>query len=200
MLTSPVSDDSLLTELQAAIEARRVAEARVAELRQSLITRDLPRPWSFSHAGISGWVRDVPGQRGFADAHVTRAAVSEKLREAILALAWDRSAGPLDVQASASCAETGESIELSVHLPQTVPACLRDSGHEWAAVFLLEDLIEGHPRGRRVTEGCPHCDGQKQSLWPDTRCFPDAVVVTYQAPHHYPEGSIRRRLAEGAMP
>lgn len=174
-----------LIELQAALEARRVAEERVAELRHLLITHDLPRPWVFSHEGQSDW-RDHPGQRGFLTIDATRARVEAELREAVLALPWDRSDRHY-VRASASCSLTGESVELLIPIEQDVPDCLRTDGHEWFT--LLDDRSpEDHPGCRRLTEGCPHCDGQKTTL------SGAESAVTYDAPHHYPEGSVRRRL------
>lgn len=180
-----------VTDLRAAIAALRLAEDRVAELRHEIRTRDLSRPWVFSHDRISGWVDDQPARTRFVTVECTRAEVEAKLRAAILALPFERSDKPTDVTATASCSETGEAIDVSVHLPQAVPDCLRSEGHQWSTLLSDERPSEGY---RQITEGCPHCDGQRVTQWPQPRG--SEAAVTYDAPHHYPEGSVRRRLAE----
>jgi hypothetical protein len=190
-MTQPTND--LLTELRTAMEARRVAEELVGELRREVVARDVPRPWVFSHGGVAGWVKDQPARPSFITVESTRAEVDRKLRAAVRASTFDTSERPIDVHATAYCNETGESVSgVWVHLEQTVPDCVRPEGHDWSVVCLDDRSPEGHPSGRLLTEGCPHCDGQRKTLW--IHADHEHTVVSYEAPHHYPEGAMRRAL------
>lgn len=186
----------LFTELRATLETRRVAEQRISELRQLILRGDLPRPWSFSHEGAADWARDQPGARDFLTVEATRVQVEAKLEEAIRALPFDRSAKPLDIRATGYCKDTGESVEIWVQLSQTEPACERPEGHEWAA--LIDDSSpEDFRDGRKLTQGCPHCDGRKETLWPH-KSKPHCVV-SYEVPG-YSEGWVARELRSGQRP
>lgn len=185
--------DDLLTRIRAAREAQRLAEERVSTLRREILARDVPRPWSFSHEGVAHWTRDQPASSDFATVNATWAQVEDKLRDAICGLPFDRSERPLEIRATGRCKDTGESVEIYVHLPQAEPPCIRSEGHEWSALYSDDRNPEGHPGGLRRLEGCPHCDGCKTTIWPQAS-NPGNAIVTFEAPHHYPEGHVRRHV------
>lgn len=186
----------LITELRAALEARLVAEQRVSELRQQIFRGDLPREWTFSHDGVDTLTRQQLGRHEFSTAMATRAQVETQLRDAVRALSFDRRECPLEVRGKATCKLTHETVEIWIHLEQDEPACERAEGHAWAPL-MDETGPEDFPGGRKLTEGCPHCDGRKDALWPH-KSNPK-VIVSYEVPA-YPEGWVKRELQSGQRP
>jgi len=193
MPQDPAATIDLIPELQAAIEASQQAAARVAELRKAVLTQDLPRQWSFSHEGYSTWRCDEGGKLDFVTVLARRASIESKLREAVRALPLDRTQESLSIRARATCKLTSETIEVCVDVAQDEPECVRAQGHDWARMY-DERHLRDFPGGRRITEGCPHCDGRKTTIFPDAT-LPE-TQLTYEAPHHYTEGWVRQVLAD----
>jgi hypothetical protein len=173
-------------ELQAAIHAAKAAEERVFELRSALVKADEPRKWRLSHERVYQFEREYPGTYGFAECTATRAEIEGRLREEISRLAFDRTRSPLDVQARASCALTGETLETYVWIEQTVPECTEGDSHRW---LVMGDHASS-PRGRKLVEGCPKCNCRRDTEWPDAS-KPEAAKVAYDA-DHYPDGDVQR--------
>lgn len=191
-----MTSTDLLTELGSALETRRQAEDRVKELRHEVFLHDVPREWAFSHEGVSTLARVQLGRHEFATAMATRAEVEAKLSEAVRAQPFNRTECPLDVRSKATCSLTGETVEVWVHVAQDEPKCERTEGHEWSPL-MDETGPEDFPGGRKLTHGCPHCDGRKDTLWPHKS--KPKLVIRYEVPG-YPEGWVAQELRSGQRP
>lgn len=108
-----------IVALSAALETRAAAEARVVELRRTVIQADEPRTWSFSHAGVHDRSMSYPAQADFAYSTLRRAEVEAQLRDAMQLIPFDRTQGSYQVRATATCALTNESVSLDVAILQT---------------------------------------------------------------------------------
>lgn len=180
-----------LARLDTLRSAAEAADALVTELRAAVIEADEPREWSFS----DGEARDFERQT------LPLADVKQALSSAIESGDYGQHESTTWVDAYATCALTGERIDVTVTMGPDEPECT-GAKHDWQSPIEIVGGIKenpgvwGHGGGVIITECCMHCGCKRTTdTWaqrPDTG-EQGLESVTYEPGAYAEEINTRRR-------
>ena len=161
----------------------------LAQHRAEIIEADEPREWSFSD----------DHSRDFARETLTRDEVGPALVAAINGGDYGQDERTQWVPARATCAQTGERVDLRVTLDPPEPDCVDDKEHDWQSPVAIVGGIRENPGvwgnggGALIVECCMHCGCSRTT---DTWAQDPSTGEQGLTAVRYEPGAFREALAE----